>query len=297
MVMIVDPVELADPILWRSFIAVCEARSFTAAARLLGLRQSAVSQHIARLERRCGRRLLARDTHGVALTPDGDALLPHAREVLAVGARIERYLSGVRLRGRVRFGASEDFVSGALADVLAGFARHHEGVDIELTVAMSGQLYPSFDAGELDLILTKRRGGDRRGRVAWTESLQWVARRGLTLDPASPLPLVLYPPPSITRSIAIGVLDAAGRPWRAACTSGSLSGIHAAVMAGLGVAAHAPRLLPPGLAALDRSTGLPPLGMVEFVMLGGDSAGTPAATLADAITAGIPRLRRIDSPV
>lgn len=292
-----EPLGLVDPVLLRSFVAVCEARSFTAAARLLGLRQSTVSQHVARLEQRCGRRLLARDTHGVALTPDGDALLPHAREVLAVGARIERYLSGVRLRGRVRFGASEDFVSGALSDVLAGFARHHEGVDLELTVAMSGQLYPSFDAGELDLILTKRRDGDRRGRVAWTEPLQWVGRRGLALERDAPVPLVLYPPPSITRLIAIGVLDAAGRSWRAACTSGSLSGIHAAAMAGLGVAAHAPRLLPPGLSALDRSAGLPPLGMVEFVMLGGEAAGTPAAALAGAISAGIPRLTRAEPEV
>ena len=295
--MTVDPVELLDPVLLRSFVMVCETGGFTAAARRLDLRQSAVSQHVARLERRCGRRLLARDTHGVSLTPDGDALLPHAREVLAVGARIERYLAGARLRGRVRFGVSEDFVSAALPQVLAQFARHNEGVDVELTVALSGQLYQAYDAGELDLIFTKRRNGDRRGRVAWTEPLRWVGRRDLTLDPAIPVPLVLYPPPSITRLIAIGVLDMAGRPWRAVCTSGSLSGIHAAAMAGLGVAVHAPRLLPPGLAAIDRSAGLPPLGMVEFVILGGESAGTPAAALACAISAGIPRLTRAEPQV
>lgn len=295
--MTVDPVELLDPVLLRSFVMVCEAGGFTAAARRLDLRQSAVSQHVARLERRYGRRLLERDTHGVTLTPDGDALLPHAREVLAVGGRIERYLKGVRLRGRVRFGVSEDFVTAALPHVLAQFARHNDGVDVELTVALSGQLYQAYDAGELDLILTKRRGGDRRGRVAWTEPLRWVGRRGAMLDPAAPVPLVLYPPPSITRSIAIGVLDAAGRPWRAACTSGSLSGIHAAAMAGLGVAVHAPRLLPPGLAALDRSAGLPPLGMVEFVILGGETSGTPAAALAGAISEGIPRLTRAEAQV
>lgn len=295
--MSVDPVELLDPILLRSFVMVCETGGFTSAARRLDLRQSAVSQHVARLERRYGRRLLERDTHGVTLTPDGDALLPHARDVLAVGRRIERYLAGVRLRGRVRFGVSEDIVSAALPPMLAQFARHNDGVDVELTIALSGQLYRAYDAGELDLILTKRRRGDRRGRLAWAEPLQWVGRRGLTLDPSAPVPLVLYPPPSITRSIAIGVLDAVGRPWRAACTSGSLSGIHAAAMAGLGVAVHAPRLLPPGLSALDRSAGLPRLGAVEFVMLGGETPSTPAAALAGAIFEGIPRLTRAEAQV
>lgn len=184
-------------------------------------------------------------------------------------------------------------MSEALSDMLAGFARQHEGVDIALTAAMSGQLYPSFDARELDLILTKGRDGDRRGSVALTEPLQWVGQRRLTLDPAAPVLLVLYSPPSITRSIAIGVLDAAGRSWRAACTSGSFSGIHAAAMARLGVAAHVPRRLPSGLAALDRPAGLSPLGLIEFVILGGKAAGTPAAALASAISAGIPSLTRV----
>lgn len=95
-------------------------------------------------------------------------------------------------------------------DVLAGFPRHHEAGDIELMVAMSGQLYPSFDPGELDLILAKRRGGEHRGRVAWTEPLQGVGWRGLTLDPAAPVPLVLYSAPGIMPLIAIRVLGAAG---------------------------------------------------------------------------------------
>jgi hypothetical protein len=65
-------------------------------------------------------------------------------------------------------------------------------------------------------------------------------------------------------------------------------------MAGLGVAVHAPQLLPPGLAALDRAAGLPPLGMGEFVILGGETPGTPAAALAGAISEGIPRLTRAE---
>lgn len=73
-----DPKPL-DPVLLQSFLKVCETLSFTEAARQLGLRQSSVSQHVARLEKRLGRRLLERDTHGVRPTPDADAILPFAR--------------------------------------------------------------------------------------------------------------------------------------------------------------------------------------------------------------------------
>lgn len=52
----------------RSFVAVEQAGSFTAAAERLGLGQSTVSQHVQRLEASLGRRLLARDTHRVVLT-------------------------------------------------------------------------------------------------------------------------------------------------------------------------------------------------------------------------------------
>ena len=98
MSMSTDPKPL-DPVLLRSFLKVCETLSFTEAARQLGLRQSSVSQHVARLEKRVGRKLLARDTHEVRPTPDGDAIQPFARQVLEAGSRIEHYLKGSTLRG------------------------------------------------------------------------------------------------------------------------------------------------------------------------------------------------------
>ena len=59
---------LLSPELLRSFVAIAETGSFTAAGRALGRQQSTVSQHIQRLETLTGRRWLDRDTHGVALT-------------------------------------------------------------------------------------------------------------------------------------------------------------------------------------------------------------------------------------
>ncbi len=83
--------DLIDPVLLRSLVAVADAKSFTLAAQQLGVSQSTISQHISRLEKKTDRRLLSRDTHSVALTPDGDAILPFARQALEANARIDGF--------------------------------------------------------------------------------------------------------------------------------------------------------------------------------------------------------------
>ncbi|HEX4183529.1 MAG TPA: LysR family transcriptional regulator, partial [Caulobacteraceae bacterium] len=210
------------PELLRTLVAVADAGGFGAAARQLGLRQSTVSQHVKQLEDLIGRRLIDRDTHRIAITADGEAVIDHARRVLDANAGLDRYLSGAPLRGRLRIGASEDFVLSALPDVLAGFVRRYPEVDLELTAGLSEQLYDAYDAGRLDLIFVKRRSGDPRGVPAWREPIAWVGRAEFRVDPAAPAPLLLYPPPSVTRALALDALEQARRGWRVAFTSASL---------------------------------------------------------------------------
>ncbi|HEY1926446.1 MAG TPA: LysR substrate-binding domain-containing protein [Caulobacteraceae bacterium] len=257
-----------SPDLLRSYIAICEAGSFSGAARALGLRQSTVSQHLQKLESATGRRLIDRDTHRVRITPQGESVLEHARRVLEAHDEMARALSGAPLRGRLRFGASEDFVLSILPDVLAAFVRRHPDVDMELTVGLSEDLYAAFDAGDLDIIFVKRRVGDPRGVSAWREPLAWIGRPNYWLDPDTPVPLLVYPPPSVTRARAFATLDAARRSWRIAFTSGSLSALSAAARAGLGLMPHSARLMPPGLAAIAPGPGLPRLPEVEFAIIG-----------------------------
>jgi len=283
---------MLDPILLDSFLAVTQTRNFTEAARRLGLRQSTVSQHVRKLENATGRRLFVRDTHSVVPTADGEAMVGFARAILEANERAQRYFAGSQLRGRVRFGTSEDFVSTRLPEVLRDFVQRHPGVDLELTVDLSAALNAMLDEGALDVVLGKRRPGDDRGRLVWRDRLVWIGGAETRIDPAQPLPLILYTPPSISRSAALEALERAGRPWRIVCTSGSLSGLRAAGLAGLGVTVHARGLMPDGLAEVPAAYRLPELGEVEFVVQGGgrDRRG-PAAALADAILANGDRLQ------
>ncbi len=216
-----------------------------------------------------------------------------ARAILEAGERARRHFAGSQLRGRVRFGASEDFVTSRLPELLREFVGLHPLVDLELTVDLSATLYQMLDAGDLDVVLCKRRAGDDRGRLVWRDRLAWIGTEATRIDPGQPLPLILYTPPSITRSVALESLERAGRPWRIVCSSGSLSGLRAAALAGLGVTVHARGLMPEGLSEMPAAYRLPDLGDVEFVVLGASRQDRgPAAELAAAILANGDRLQR-----
>ncbi|MFE0643989.1 LysR substrate-binding domain-containing protein [Streptomyces sp. NPDC058877] len=284
-----------EPTQLRTFLAVAQTLSFTRAADRLGVRQSTVSQHVRRLEEATGRPLFARDTHRVELTEDGEAMLGFARTILQAHERAAAFFGGRRLHGRLRFGASEDFVTTRLPEILESFRREHPEVDLELTVELSGTLQERLAAGRLDLILAKRRGAEDGGRLVWEDALVWIGAPGLRLAPDRPVPLILYPPPGITRARALEALEAQGRAWRIACTSSSLSANVAAARAGLGVMAHTRGLVPPGLVPVPARAGLPELGDVGFVLRRGHRGGEvqeAADALAEAILAGGDRLHR-----
>ncbi|MGW3157984.1 LysR substrate-binding domain-containing protein [Streptomyces sp. NPDC001089] len=275
-----------DPSQLRTFLAVAQTLSFTQAARRLGLRQSTVSQHVRRLEDATGRQLFSRDTHSVELTVDGEAMLGFARRILEVHEQATSFFAGTRLRGRLRFGVSEDFVLTRLPEVLEGFRYDHPEVDLELTVELSGTLHERLAAGRLDLVLAKRRPEDPRGELVRRDRLVWIGAERLRLDPDRPVPLIVYPPPGITRARALEALDRQGRPWRIACTSGSLNALVAAARAGLGVMAHSRGLVPAGLVTVPARAGLPELGEVDFVLVHGERQAA-AQEAADALAAAI----------
>jgi DNA-binding transcriptional LysR family regulator len=280
-----------DPTLLATFVAVAKTASFSEAGRRLRLRQSTVSQHVQRLEAAAGRRLFVRDTHSVTLTADGQAMLALAASILEANERARQYFAGSELRGRIRFGAAEDFVQSRLPEVLRDFTRVHRSVDIELTVDLSARLLEALDGAELDLVLAKRRPGDERGRLVRRVRMVWIAADAALADPARTLPLILYPPPSTSRAVALETLERVGRPWRIVCTSTSLSGLNAAALAGLGVCVQSEGFVPAGLSEVPRSAQLPELGSIEYVIAGsGRTLRGPAEALSAAILDNADRL-------
>ncbi|WP_105400174.1 LysR family transcriptional regulator [Neorhizobium sp. T7_12] len=258
-----------------SFVMLQQTGSFTEAAARLGIGQSTVTQHIQRLEKSLGRRLVFRDTHQVKLTAEGEALLGYARGMLDMNGKVASLFGESRLRGRLRLGVSEDVVASRLTSILEDFIRLYPLVDLELTVALSAVLYQMQDIGDLDLVLAKRHIGETHGRLLYREPLVWLARDpDRVLSRGDALPLIAFPPPSITRRVAQEALDREKMAWRIVCTCGSLSGLTAAARAGMGLLVQPRSMAPAGLKEIPADR-LPVLEDVEFVLVprrGADAA-------------------------
>jgi DNA-binding transcriptional LysR family regulator len=282
---------MLDLVHLRSFVAVHQVHSFTQAAQRLGLGQSTISQHIGRLEQELGRKLFERDTHQLALTADGETLLGHAINMLDIASQVGALFADGQLRGHLRLGVSEDIATSLLPAVLSDFIKSYPSVDLELTVALSGALYQIFDSGGLDLVVAKRRKDDMRGTLVYREPLIWVGRKDLAIDFDKPLPVITFPAPSVTRSAAIDILNRHGVAWRIVCTCGSLSGLKAAAVAGMGVMVQPKSMIPGGLVEL-RAMPLPVLDDVEFVLVSRRGADASlVAALSEQISAHLQQAR------
>ncbi len=286
---------LLDPALLRSFLAVAETLQFTAAARRRGLSQSTISQHVGRLEQLVGRTLLMRNTKSAALTSDGEEMAELARDIIAAHDRAIAHFDRDVVRGRVRFGVSEDLVLSLLPEILRAFRGAHPLVDVDLVVGLSSHLYEKLGTGQLDLLFAKRQEGDARGTALWRERLVWLGSAGAVLDPGQPVPLVVFPKRSITRTAAIDALNAAGREWHVAFTSDSLVGLVGAVRAGFGITAQTSLLAGANMDPVPASAGLPALAETEFVVLGrGEKQGASGALARAIMSHAELRQARID---
>jgi len=273
-----------DPVLLRTFATVAETLNFTQAAQVLGLSQPTVSQHIRRLEIAAGRGLIIRDTREVRLTDNGDAMLGFARTILAAHDQASSYFTGSAMRGRIRFGSADDLALTQLPQILRDFRKLYPHINLELTVSQSGPLTRRLRAGQLDLVFIKQEPGAAIGRVVRRDHMVWVGHSSMTLEPGQPVPLISYQAPSLSRTLAIRALEAAGRTWRITCNVREVNGLMAATRAGLGVAVFPQSLIPPELVQVTAAFGLPDVGDADFALLDNPtSAREPIEALVSAI--------------
>jgi DNA-binding transcriptional LysR family regulator len=129
--------------------------SFSAAAEALSFTQSAVSQHVAALEREAGTQLVERRRNGVRLTDAGRVLVGHADAILA---RIESAeddlaaLAGLR-GGRLRLISFQSGGSTLAPRAVAAFHERHPRVELSMLEAEPEEAGERLKCGEVDLAL------------------------------------------------------------------------------------------------------------------------------------------------
>lgn len=254
----------------RSYVTGIELGSFAKAADRLGRSTSAVSAHLKKLEQQVGVPILRKSGRGMVMTEAGETLLGYARRLLELNDEAITAVRGLDLQGPVRLGLQEDFGETFLPAVLGRFARAHPQVRIEARIARNGELLDSLLKGQLDLALAWDGGqASPYQHHLGQRALRWIAGQQVDiaqwLAAGEPLPLVVFDAPCLMRSAATDALDRAGIPWRIAFTSRSLSGVWAAVSAGLGITLRTGAGVPASLVCLPPGV-LPPLGDIGVVL-------------------------------
>lgn len=125
--------------------------SFTAAARLLGYSQPAISRQVAAMEAAAGHPLFIREPRGVRVSAAGAVVVEHAGRILASVDALKQDLVilGDRLAGRVKLGVFPAAMAVLAPRALALLRSEHPGLQVSLSEAATPSLLRQLRAGRL----------------------------------------------------------------------------------------------------------------------------------------------------
>ena len=267
--------ETLDAELLRTFTAIVDTGSFTAAADRVHRTQSAVSMQMKRLEELLGRPLFQRQGRGAVLTPDGELLLGHARRILAAHRETLDLFREAELEGELTLGTPDDYVNTFLPGILTRFAETHPRIHVNVVCEGSSSLEARLAEGQVDLALVTLGHGDDSGVVVYREGAVWVTSASHDTQHQVPLPLALFQPGCMFRRWALEHLSSLGRPFRVAYSSVSVAGLVAAVRGGLAVSVLARNSVVEGMRILEEDDGFPALPNYEIALRRAPGADSP----------------------
>jgi DNA-binding transcriptional LysR family regulator len=278
--------EVLDIVALRSLVGVADCGGFHRAATTLRISQSAVSQHVRRLEKVVGRPLVERQGRQAGFTTDGQSLLVEARRILAAHDDALRRLIGAE-RATVVVGTTEHAADLILPVVTAALAESHPGHQVRFRIDRTARLGEAVDRGTLDLAVYMADAATVRGVPAGSLPLTWYAAPAWT-PPADdqPWPLVAIEEPCLLRRRALAALTAAGRAPYVVCDTGYVAGVVNAVRAGIGVALMADTgPVPDGLVVRHDLPPVPPAALGLRARRGADPrlAGAVSSAVRSAL--------------
>ncbi|KFF95578.1 LysR family transcriptional regulator [Streptomyces europaeiscabiei] len=194
-----------DPRRLRVLRAVALRGGVVDAAKVLHLTPSAVSQHLAQLEREVGQPLVDRSRRRAGLTPAGRLLAARAERIeheLAEARRELAELTG-RSTGPVTVAAFSSAVCHLLVPALGALARTHPGLEPRVVEAEGPEALRELRTGGLDLLVVEYDGDDPDPDEQWRD----LASAPVADDEYRVItPADWSPPPRSVR-------DLADRPW------------------------------------------------------------------------------------
>lgn len=229
------------------FFTVVEEKSFSAAAKKLGLTQPTVSFHIDNLEKRFDCPLFIRTAKGVSLTVYGEKLYDNTRKIDSIFSdtanQIKALIAGAA--GEITIGASTIPGEYILPKLLADFLRQHPGLKISLKTGDSLSILQSYENGKFPLAIVGVKPDDSfTSQPLWQDELILVAATKFSVQPNPTLtqiltyPFILRESSSGTRCAVLNTLSAHGvnsEQLNIVLQVGGNEALKAAILNGIGI--------------------------------------------------------------
>ncbi|MFV9503102.1 MAG: LysR family transcriptional regulator [Oscillochloridaceae bacterium umkhey_bin13] len=273
----------------RYFEAVARHSHVTRAAAELHIAQPALSKQISQLEHELGVALFDRVGRNVRLTEAGEALLPHARAVMAQveAARAEMAERIGLNRGRAVVGTPPTVGTKLLPNVLAAFNRRYPGIELRLHEAGVQTLLDLLETGLTDVAIVTLPVEDEHLTVTtlFSEEMVIVVWRehplakqdSVRIADLADAPWVLSPENYELREVTLSACQAAGFAPRVVLDGGETDTLLRFVAAGIGVAL-VPRLaVQPGDGLVTLKVSDQRLQRTLGLVWRGDRVASPAA--------------------
>ena len=225
--------------------------SFTAAAKILGLTQAAVSQRIGALEKTLDVPLFRRQGGRVLLTAAGQRLYDYVQQILALHREARQEIAGQKpsISGELLLGASTVPGEHLLPALLSIFHQRFPGIQVKAEISDSMKVIAQVERGQVSLGLVGRKADnphlefrhfatDRMVLVV-PPNHAWCRRKQVSFRQLCQQPLVLREAGSGLRHCFEKQLARLGKSLRdlqIALELGSNEAIKEAVLRGLGVA-------------------------------------------------------------
>ncbi len=137
----------------RTFLAIAEHGTFSAAGEAVGLSHSAVSLHVKALEEELGVGLIDRGRRPPVLTDRGLALVDCSRRMLDLLDEVAAIGSEADLIGSINAGVVPSAMTDLLPPALAVLRRLHPRLKVRVHTALSGELATLVRGGEIDVAI------------------------------------------------------------------------------------------------------------------------------------------------
>lgn len=232
----------------KTFLTICDVKSFTLAATTLGYAQSTITTQIKMLEEDLGSPLFNRIGKTISLTNEGQKLLPYARQILDIERSIYNNIStSNNSSGNLVIGTPESLCNRLVPQIIKCFKSKYPQVNIEIKLATTKKLPAMIKNNEIDLafvIGTPHQTSDLKCILIAEEKMCFLAscshpltlNTNLTLKDIVRFPLILTSKECEYRSALMEQLEKCKLDSNIALETSNISAIKTFVENDLGIA-------------------------------------------------------------